>query len=100
MIGPDMATMLAFVTTDAAVSPADLHSIVRRATTQSFNCVRVEGHTSTNDSLILLANGQGKRLEGEGLAHLAAAATDVCADLARAIAADAEGAELLITIDV
>jgi glutamate N-acetyltransferase/amino-acid N-acetyltransferase len=100
MIGPNMATMLAFVVTDAAVSPEDLQTIVRRSASQSFNCVRVEGHTSTNDSLILLANGQGKKLANDGLGRFAAAATEVCAELARAIAADAEGAQHLITIDV
>jgi glutamate N-acetyltransferase/amino-acid N-acetyltransferase len=100
MIGPNMATMLAFVCSDAAVSPEDLHGIARRSAIQTFNCVRVEGHTSTNDSLILLANGQGKRLEADGLARFAAAASEVCADLARAIAADAEGAQHLVTIDV
>ncbi len=100
MIGPNMATMLAFVLTDAAVSPSDLHAIARRAADETFNCVRVEGHTSTNDSLILLANGAGQRLQGPQLGRLAAAVTEVCADLARAIAADAEGASHLITLDV
>jgi glutamate N-acetyltransferase/amino-acid N-acetyltransferase len=100
MIGPNMATMLAFVCSDASVSPEALHAVARRATVQTFNCVRVEGHTSTNDSLIFLANGQRRRLEGDGLARFAAAATEVCSDLARAIAADAEGAQHLVTIDV
>src|SRR5262249_6023538 len=88
MIGPNMATMLAFVCSDAAVGETDLHALVRRAAAQTFNCVRVEGHTSTNDSLFLLANGQGRRLEGGALTRFGAAVTDVCADLARAIAAD------------
>ncbi len=100
MIGPNMATMLAFVCADAAVAPEDLHTIARRAAAQTFNCVRVEGHTSTNDTLLLLANGAGRRLEGEGLARFTSAATEVCAELARAIAADAEGAHHLVTIDV
>jgi glutamate N-acetyltransferase/amino-acid N-acetyltransferase len=100
MIGPNMATMLAFLCSDAAVSPEDLHGIARRAAAQTFNCVRVEGHTSTNDTLLLLANGAGQRLSGEGLAHFSAAAQDVCAELARAIAADAEGASHLVTVDV
>jgi glutamate N-acetyltransferase/amino-acid N-acetyltransferase len=100
MIGPNMATMLAFVCSDAAVGDAELHMLVRRAAAQTFNCVRVEGHTSTNDSLFLLANGQGRRLEGGALTRFGAAVTDVCADLARAIAADAEGATHLVTIDV
>jgi glutamate N-acetyltransferase/amino-acid N-acetyltransferase len=100
MIGPNMATMLAFVCTDAPVAHEDLHAIARRGSASTFNCVRVEGHTSTNDSLILLANGQGNKLEGDGLGRFAAATTDVCTELARAIAADAEGASHLITIDV
>ncbi|MBI1917947.1 MAG: bifunctional glutamate N-acetyltransferase/amino-acid acetyltransferase ArgJ [Planctomycetes bacterium] len=100
MIGPNMATMLAFVCADAAVAPEDLHTIARRAAAQTFNCVRVEGHTSTNDTLLFLANGAGRRLEGEGLARFTSAATEVCAELARAIAADAEGAHHLVTLDV
>src|SRR5262245_3526946 len=71
MIGPNMATMLAFVCADAAVAPADLHAVARRAADQTFNCVRVEGHTSTNDTLLLLANGGGRALAGEGLARFA-----------------------------
>jgi glutamate N-acetyltransferase/amino-acid N-acetyltransferase len=100
MIGPNMATMLAFVCTDAAVAPADLHTIVRQAADRTFNCISVEGHTSTNDTLLLFANGAGARLEGKELAEFAAMVTDVCADLARAIAADAEGAAHLIEIEV
>lgn len=100
MIGPNMATMLAFVLTDAAVDPADLAALAARGAEQSFNCVSVEGHTSTNDTLLLLANGAGPRLEGEALGRFGSAVTAVCADLARAIAADAEGASHLVTIDV
>jgi glutamate N-acetyltransferase/amino-acid N-acetyltransferase len=100
MIGPNMATMLAFVLTDAAVAPADLQALARRAADASFNCVSVEGHTSTNDTLLLFANGTGAPLRGEGLARFGAAATAVCTDLARAIAADAEGATHFVTIEV
>ena len=105
MIGPNMATMLAFVVSDAAVSVDDLAMLVRRAAEKTFNCISVEGHTSTNDTLLLLANGasrvgQGGTLQGEGLARFASAATDVCGELARAIAADAEGAIHLVTIDI
>jgi glutamate N-acetyltransferase/amino-acid N-acetyltransferase len=100
MIAPNMATMLAFVLSDAAVAPADLATLAARAADQTFNCVRVEGHTSTNDSLILLANGSGQSLTGAPLARFAAAVTDVCADLAKAIAADAEGASHFVTLDV
>jgi glutamate N-acetyltransferase/amino-acid N-acetyltransferase len=102
MIGPNMATMLAFVCTDAAVAAPDLAAAVSRSAHRSFNCVRVEGHTSTNDTLLTLANGAARSaaLAGADLARFEAALHGVCADLARAIAADAEGAQHLITLEV
>jgi glutamate N-acetyltransferase/amino-acid N-acetyltransferase len=102
MIGPNMATMLAFVFTDAAVTPADLAMVVTRSAAQTFNCVSVEGHTSTNDTLLLLANGRagGSTLHGDELNRFSSAVTGVCGDLARAIAADSEGASHLVTIEV
>ena len=100
MIGPNMATLLAFVLTDASVAPGDLQTIVSGAAQKSFNSISVEGHMSTNDSLIVFANGAGPRLAGKGLEEYGSAVTDVCCDLARAIAADAEGAKHLITLDV
>jgi len=119
MIGPNLATMLAFVCSDAAVSAADLAEIARRAAQQTFNCISVEGHTSTNDTLILMANGLASeprpRTNGpdcpstaaarpgpstRALQRFAAAVTEVCGELARAIVADAEGATRLITIEV
>jgi glutamate N-acetyltransferase/amino-acid N-acetyltransferase len=100
MIGPNMATMLAFVLTDAPVSAGDLPQIARSAAAQTFNCVSVEGHTSTNDTLLLFANGYGPTLRGDSLARFGRAATEVCGDLARAIAADAEGATHLVAVEV
>jgi glutamate N-acetyltransferase / amino-acid N-acetyltransferase len=100
MIGPNMATMLAFVLTDAAVAPADLATLVRQAADETFNCISVEGHTSTNDTLLLFANGSGPRLAGPALSEFNRAITAVCAELARSIAADAEGATHLVRIDV
>jgi glutamate N-acetyltransferase/amino-acid N-acetyltransferase len=100
MIGPNMATMLAFVLTDAAVAAGDLARLAPGIADKSFNAISVEGHTSTNDSLIFLANGAGRHLQGAALAQFADAATSVCADLAREIAADAEGASHLIRIEV
>lgn len=100
MIGPNMATMLAFVLTDAPIAVGHLAGLAPRAAAETFNCTTVEGHTSTNDSLLLFANGSGPPLQGEALDRFDRAATAVCADLARAIAADAEGAAHLITIDV
>ena len=100
MIGPNLATLLAFVLTDAAVTPHDLAVIARQSADLSFNCVSVEGHTSTNDTLLFLANGAGTPLAGASLASFSAAATAVCSELARAMAADAEGASHLVTIEV
>jgi glutamate N-acetyltransferase/amino-acid N-acetyltransferase len=100
MIGPNMATMLAFVLTDAPLTPYDLEAIVVAAADRTFNCVRVEGHTSTNDSLIFLANGGWPCLQGADRKRVADEATAVCADLARAIAADAEGATHLVTVKI
>jgi len=98
MIGPNMATMLAFVLTDAVVEPAELHRTLKEAADQSFNCISVEGHTSTNDTALLLANGaSGQPAEPH---KFAASVSEVCTDLARAIAADAEGADHLITLEV
>jgi glutamate N-acetyltransferase/amino-acid N-acetyltransferase len=100
MIGPNLATMLAFVLTDAAVSPTDLATLARRACDPSFNCISVEGHTSTNDTVLFFANGTGPQLEGTALARLEDAAAAICTELARAIAADAEGASHLVTITI
>jgi glutamate N-acetyltransferase/amino-acid N-acetyltransferase len=100
MIGPNMATMLGFVLTDAPVLPADLQTILRDAVEGTFNCISVEGHTSTNDTVLLLANGAGVPLVKSDLERFATAVREVCADLARGIAADAEGADHLVTIDV
>lgn len=106
MIGPNMATMLAFVFTDAAIAPDELADIAKRAAAATFNCISVEGHTSTNDTLLFFANGAARSTGAFGRDAKAerepfeSAATDVCADLARAIASDAEGATHLITIDV
>ncbi|HEY3789645.1 MAG TPA: bifunctional glutamate N-acetyltransferase/amino-acid acetyltransferase ArgJ [Urbifossiella sp.] len=100
MIGPNMATMLGFIVTDAAVGEHDLHHILKASCDTSFNCISVEGHTSTNDTVFLLANGSGPKLAGHDLATFRDAVSGVCIELARKIAIDAEGAEHLITIDV
>ena len=100
MIGPNMATMLGFILTDAAVAPDDLHAILKASCDTSFNCISVEGHTSTNDTVFLLANGTGPKLSGHDLATFREAVAGVCTSLARKIAIDAEGAEHLITIEV
>jgi glutamate N-acetyltransferase/amino-acid N-acetyltransferase len=100
MIGPNMATMLGFVLTDAPVAAADLAPILGAAAATTFNCISVEGHTSTNDTVFLLANGTGPPLAGSALTPFAVAVQQVCADLARQIAADAEGANHLVTLVV
>ena len=102
MIGPRMATMLGFFLTDANVNSQDLQAILSEAVDHSFNCVSVEGHTSTNDTVLLLANGAagGMRLEGEPLREFATLMDESCDELARMIPDDGEGATHLITIDV
>jgi glutamate N-acetyltransferase/amino-acid N-acetyltransferase len=100
MIGPNMATLLAFLLTDAVVAPDDLTSLAGHAAERSFNCISVEGHTSTNDTLLLFANGQGPKLRGAALAQFRQSATEVCAELAQAMIDDAEGATHRVTIEV
>ncbi|MBX3425337.1 MAG: bifunctional glutamate N-acetyltransferase/amino-acid acetyltransferase ArgJ [Pirellulales bacterium] len=102
MIGPNLATMLAVVCTDAALSPADAQAGLKDAADESFNCISVEGHTSTNDTVVLLANGAagGPRLSGTGLAKFQATLVEVCEELAIMIPSDGEGATHLITVEV
>ena len=104
MIHPNMATMLAFVTCDAAVSPALWQQMLSRAADRSFNSITVDGDTSTNDSLIALANGQSRTPAltemGTDAEKLEAMLTAVCQHLAKAIARDGEGATCLIEVQV
>jgi len=97
MIHPDMATMLAFVLTDAQVDAAEWRRIVAEAVDATFNTITVDGDTSTNDLCIALANGVAGPVDTAGLA---AAATRVMGDLAEAIARDGEGAKTLIRVRV
>jgi len=102
MMGPNMATMLALVMTDAALTPAAAQAALKSAAADSFNCMSVDGHMSTNDTVLLLANGAagGEPLAGEDLAAFQHALDEVCVDLAKAIAGDGEGATHLVTIEV
>lgn len=104
MIRPDMATMLAFVATDAAITQEALQTCIAHAVTHSFNRITVDGDTSTNDACVLLATHRAGVRIGEdndaALAQLAEAFTDVCVELAQAIVRDAEGATKFITIEV
>ncbi|MGB3694334.1 MAG: bifunctional ornithine acetyltransferase/N-acetylglutamate synthase [Spirulinaceae cyanobacterium] len=100
MIHPNMATMLAFVTCDATVSTSLWQEMLARAADKSFNQITVDGDTSTNDTLIALANGQSRTAAitemGANAQKLEAMLTAVCQHLAKAIARDGEGATCLI----
>jgi len=104
MIHPNMATMLAFVTCDAAVSPSLWQQMLTKAADKSFNSITVDGDTSTNDSLIALANGQSRTPAitemGPEAENLTEMLTEVCQYLAKAIARDGEGATCLIEVRV
>ena len=102
MIGPNLATMLALVLTDAPLGIDDAQAGLIDAVEESFNCISVDGHTSTNDTVLLLANGAagGPRLSGSALAKFQATLVEVCEDLAQSIPADGEGATHLITVEV
>jgi glutamate N-acetyltransferase/amino-acid N-acetyltransferase len=101
MIHPQMATTLGFVLSDARMAAPRLKQILERAVEQSYNRISVDGDTSTNDTLVLLANGaSGVRPAGKEEAAFEDAVTEVMQELARAIARDGEGARKLITIIV
>ena len=101
MIHPNMATMLGFVATDAPISAADLQSMLKRVANRSFNCISVDGDTSTNDTLLVLSSGIG-------LGHapmvdtsiFEQALTELCIELAQLIVRDGEGVSKFVTIEV
>lgn len=98
MVRPDMATMLVALTTDAVVEPDDLDRALRIAVDESFHALNIDGCPSTNDSVVVLANGaSGEQVAGE---ELAATLSAVCRDLARQLAADAEGASRVVTLEI
>ncbi|MDQ2951488.1 MAG: bifunctional glutamate N-acetyltransferase/amino-acid acetyltransferase ArgJ [Chloroflexota bacterium] len=102
MIHPNMATLLSFVITDASIGAEELRAITRRAATSSFNAISIDGDTSTNDMLLVLANGaSGIEPRGEDtLAATAGIVTSVCEQLARQIAADGEGVTKVFAVRV
>ncbi|HXI40755.1 MAG TPA: bifunctional ornithine acetyltransferase/N-acetylglutamate synthase, partial [Bryobacteraceae bacterium] len=101
MIHPRMATTLGFVMTDANIPTAKLRVILTRAAERSYNRISVDGDTSTNDTVILLANGcSGVRPDPNELSAFQEGVTGVMETLARQIARDGEGARKLVTIDV
>jgi glutamate N-acetyltransferase/amino-acid N-acetyltransferase len=102
MIGPNMATMLGVIVTDATLDSATAQKLLSAAVSDSFNCISVDGHMSTNDTVLFLANGAAgaPKLAGNDLQAFSAALDDVCQELAKAIPADGEGATHLVTIDI
>jgi glutamate N-acetyltransferase/amino-acid N-acetyltransferase len=103
MIHPNMATLLVFVATDAAVEPDFLQHALKRAGADSFNMITVDGDTSTNDTLVVLANGAAGNpplSAGEDGEKFVSALTYVCGELAKAVVSDGEGATHLIRVDV
>lgn len=104
MIHPNMATMLGFITTDAAIGSDALQQLLRQATELTFNMITVDGDTSTNDMLVAMASGLAGNREltpqHEGWAAFAAALRYVCEVLAKAIARDGEGAKRLVEVQV
>ena len=104
MISPDMATMLSFITTDAKISRDYLNTCLRKSVNKSFNRITVDGHTSTNDMVAIMANGartESKELSGKSDIRLFQEALDwVTLDLAKKIVKDGEGASKFVQIDV
>jgi glutamate N-acetyltransferase / amino-acid N-acetyltransferase len=104
MIQPNMATMLAFIVTDAAIDPALLSQALRRVVAHTFNAITVDGDTSTNDTLAVLANGASGtpklKRDGADFRRFGAALETICAKLALTIVADGEGAKRVVEIEV
>jgi glutamate N-acetyltransferase/amino-acid N-acetyltransferase len=101
MISPNMATTLAYVLTDAAISPADLNKALHVAVATSYNRLTVDGDMSTNDTLLVLANGaSGVKVGPKNRAAFQGALNEVCQSLAKQIARDGEGAKKFIEIRV
>ena len=105
MIAPDMATMLGYVFTDAAVAPEFLQQLLNQANARTFSCITVDGDTSTSDTVLAFATGKAGNVplasfDDAGADAFAAALTDLCRQLAQAVVRDGEGASKFITISV
>ncbi|MDW5378673.1 bifunctional glutamate N-acetyltransferase/amino-acid acetyltransferase ArgJ [Halomonas sp. HP20-15] len=101
MIKPNMATMLAFVATDAEIETTLLETLLRDSVDRSFNCITVDSDTSTNDACMLIATGEGPSIVGHAsLAAFREALDEVTGELAQAIIRDGEGATKFVTLDV
>lgn len=98
MIGPKMATMLSVITTDAEIDSATADLLLRTAVDRTFNSISVDGHTSTNDAVLLLCSGRAGQLSGDGMEAFGAHLLAVCEELAKKIPSDGEGATHLIEI--
>jgi len=105
MIAPDMATMLGFIFTDAAIAPGLLQAMLDRANAESFSCITVDGDTSTSDTVLAFATGQAghkplETIDDPGADAFQAALSDVCLQLAHLVVRDGEGASKFISITV
>ena len=100
MIHPNMATMLAFVMTDAAITPAALQRALKDAVDQSFNSISVDGDTSTNDTVLVMASGAAGNDTDADLASFQSALNRICRDLAWMIVRDGEGATRVMEVEV
>jgi len=105
MIAPDMATMLGFLFTDAAVAPGFLQTMLEAANAKSFSCITVDGDTSTSDTVLAFATGKAgnaplSSFDDPGADAFQAALTDLCTRLAHLVVRDGEGASKFITVDV
>ena len=102
MIHPNMATMLGVILTDVALSPDEAQQLLCDAVNDSFNCISVEGHMSTNDTVLILANGLAgnSKLSSKDLKTFQTALNHVCLELAKMIARDGEGVTRLVTVRV
>jgi glutamate N-acetyltransferase/amino-acid N-acetyltransferase len=101
MVHPSLATMLSFISTDARISAIQLDRIFRRVVERTFNCLTVDGDTSTNDMVLIIANGaSGVKIDGNLEAGFEEGLERICEGLAKSIARDGEGASKLIEIQV
>ena len=100
MIAPNMATMLAVVMTTAQLAPEQAQQMLQQAADETFNCLSIDGHTSTSDAVLLLATGESGPLEQEDHHRFQEALHQVCEQLARQIADDGEGITHLVQLDV
>ena len=105
MIAPDMATMLGYIVTDAAVEPGFLQKLLSAANQRTFSCITVDSDTSTSDTVLAFATGKAgnaplSSFDSPGADAFAAALHDVCLQLAKLVVRDGEGAQKFITVDV